>query len=320
MKTLTQLVGATTDTTGATYPDSFAALSQNFSAANIALGKALINNQHRYLLQKYFSNETTYTTSTVSQQQVYKLPANFSKLKTLTITIGVLKWTPTEIQSREEWDKLNVFPYYADIPSHFFVYPGGDSSAQVGIWPIPSTAGNTITINFKYKVPDLTFADYSTGNITTATVGSTAITGTSTAWLTTGGYPAADVSFLNLNLRIDPPYGDGLWYQIKSFTNATTLTLVSPIQNAPSITASSTYTIGQAPLLMEDFHDMLVYGALKTYFSTKVQNQIKYSEFKEMYEEKQKLLDEYSGSNVVQVNLSRRQQFRNPNLYGQTFG
>jgi len=215
----------------------YGSLSQNKSAENLTLGKQMINDTHRYLLQKYFNNETSFSISTVGAQnltltgivsvgavsatlssawtyystkvqvtfssgevrmcqvikgaatltwdvplliagttaivvgglQFYPLPPNYSKLKTLTITVGTLKWTPSEILTRAEWDKLNVFPYYSDIPNNFFMYPGGDHGAQVGIWPIPSTTGNIITFNYKFRVPDLSLDDYTTpGTITIA--------------------------------------------------------------------------------------------------------------------------------------------------------
>ena len=42
----------------------FTSLSQNTTAANKALGLQLMNQEHRYLLQKYFSNEITYSMPT----------------------------------------------------------------------------------------------------------------------------------------------------------------------------------------------------------------------------------------------------------------
>src|ERR1035437_6026997 len=185
-------------------------LSLNDSTDNQDLGARLMNIEHRYLLQKYFSNETVYsmptqggttatltgtlalgaisatlntawlgnsvkiqvtfsngnirmcdfttgstgiawdvpltatatTAITLGGQQFYPLPPNYSKLKSVTITIGTLKWTLDEIYTTQEWNQLNVFPYYADIPKNFFIYNGGDHGAQIGIWPIPSTSNN----------------------------------------------------------------------------------------------------------------------------------------------------------------------------------
>src|SRR6185295_17774222 len=80
--------------------------------------------------------EVATTSIAVQGLQFYPLPPNYSKLKDLTINVGQLKYVPTEILTRQEWDQLNVFPYYGDIPNNFFIYPGGDHGGQVGIWPI----------------------------------------------------------------------------------------------------------------------------------------------------------------------------------------
>ena len=48
----------------------FTNLSNNTSAANTSLGGQLISDQHRYLIQKYFDNERTYTTLTVGGEDL----------------------------------------------------------------------------------------------------------------------------------------------------------------------------------------------------------------------------------------------------------
>jgi len=354
--------------------------SLNKSSDNLTRGSKLANIEHRYLLQKYFNNEGTFSISTVGEQtlastgalssgdksatlstawlyhttvtsvtfsngdvrqvqftagsttmtwavglsddattvlevggcQFYPTPPNYSKLKTVTITIGALKWTPTEVLSREEWDKLNVFPYYADIPNNFFVYPGGDKGGQVGIWPIPSTTGNTITYNYKFRIPDLSIADYTTGTVA-VTNGSKTITGTTTVWT-----PTTNRQLESRWIKISESKGDNLWYQIESISAAGTLTLYQPYQGID--VSGGSYTIGQMPLLMEDFQDMLIWKPLMFYWSTIVDDPQKFKNFEGLYNQKLKQLDEYAGSKTINVNLGRRPLSRNPNLYGQNFG
>ena len=115
-------------------------------------------------------------------------------------------------------------------------------------------------------------------------------------------------------LKITPPSGEGIWYQIKSFQSDTALTLVLPIQSAPSATASS-YVIGQLPLLQEDFHDMLVYGALRIYFSSIVNDDKKYNQFNNEYETRLSLLESYAGTKSVNVDLGAQPIPNNPNLF-----
>jgi hypothetical protein len=242
--------------------------------------------------------------------QSYPIPANISKIKNNTITIGQLVYTPAPVQSIQDWTMLNALPYTSDIPNYFYIY-----NNQVNFWPIPSSTGNIITFNYKSRVPDLSFADYFTGTLSGLAVGGTTITGVTTAWNTTGAFPLnTDLSFFNLHIRINPPSGDGIWYPIQSFQSDTALTLQTPIQTAPSTTAAS-YTIGQLPLLEEDFHDMLVHGALKIYYSSIVKDQNQFNQYSSLEAERMTLLEDYAGTKTVNVDLGSQVVPNNPNLY-----
>lgn len=291
--------------------DLFVTLSQNATTANQTLYGSLANIEHRYLLQKFFNNEGSFTIPTVANQQFYKLPPNYSKLKTLTITTGNLQWTPSEILTREQWDKLNVFPYYADIPNNFFIYPGGDHGGQVGIWPIPSSTGNTITFNYKFRIPDLSLQDYITPGTVSVANGSTAVTGSGTSFV-----PTTNAQNESRWIQFAQPDGDNLWYQIASVDSATGITLYGAYQGV-SVSGSGSFTIGQMPILMEDFQDMLPWKALTYYFSSIVDNKIKKQEFEGTYNTKLLMLTEYAGTKTINVNLSRREQAKNPNLFWQ---
>jgi hypothetical protein len=369
MKTFTQL------------KNLFGSLSQNASATNLTLGGQLINDQHRYLLQKYFDNERTATTTTVGgmsltltgtlaigaktatltavwayptcQQivnfsgsqsrlcqftynsatitwsdgllaiattsistvgvQAYQIPANISKIKDNTISVGQLKFVCQEVMTRSEWDRINFLPYASDIPAYYFIY-----DSKLNIFPIPATTGNILTFNYKTRVADLTYADATGGHLDTAgmVAGSTAVTGTGTAWITTDTFPSGtDITFQNLCLRADPPFGDGIWYPIRQFISGTSLTLVNPVVNAPNITNQTTYTIGQIPILSEDFHDMLVFGALKIYFTSIVNDPNKFKEYDNLYAERLIALKDYAGTKAVNVDLGEEPNNINPNLF-----
>lgn len=360
----------------------FGNLAINSTAGNLATALQLMNIEQRYLLQKYFANQTTFSISTVGSQsltatatlaasatsatltapwgyhtttsnvsfssgdvrvvqftrnstaitwavglsatattalavgglQYYPAPPNYSKMKTVTITIGNLKWTPDEVLTREEWDKLNVFPYYADIPANYFIYPGGDQGVQVGIWPIPSTTGNILSYNYKFRVPDLSIADYTTPGTVSVSQGGTTVTGVSTTFPITTN-PQLESRWI----QFAQPTGDNQWYQIDNISSTTTLTLFTPYQGI-NIAGSSTYTIGQMPILTEDFHDMLLWKVLAYYFTSVVDNKGKREEYQKYYDTKLELLSEYAGSNTVHVNLGRRPSRANPNLFPQSIG
>lgn len=287
-------------------------LSQNTSSDNLDLIKPILNDKYRRLIQKYYSNEASTTIVTVSQQQFYNLPFDYSKNKTDTITTGQLKWTPTEVLSRADWDKLNVFPYYADFPSNYFIWNG-----QIGFWPIPSTAGNTITDNYKRRVTDLTLTDYVTGTVS-ATNGSATITGSGTGFVTNFLPSAGSVLLLNLWIKITPPLGDGNWYQISSLDSATSLTLTNTY--AGGTTSGASFIIGQMPVLLEDFHDIIVFDTMRTYFSTIVDNANKKKEFDDAFNEAIAKMDDYLADKTVNVNLRTYINTQNPNIYPQNIG
>lgn len=376
MKTFTQITGTISSTSPSKYGGSITTLANNNSAASVAMAQALSNDQHRYLIEKYFDNERVFSIPTVGGQNItfttslttgaksatlttawtqmtckqfvnfssgdqrmasftynstainwdvglaaaattagstvgvrdYPIPANISKITNSTVTIGQLVFQPFPSQSRQEWDMINTLPYVSDIPNYFFIYNG-----TLGIWPIPSTTNNVLTFNYKARVPDLSYQDYSTGNITTMTAGGYQVQGTSTSWSTQ--FPLnVDVSFFNLMLRVDTPYGDGYWYPISSFQSDTELTLALPVIAAPNITSASTYTIGQVPVLQEDFHDMIIYGALMTYYMSFVKDPQRYGVFKDMYERRLDLLSEYAGTKSISVDLEGEVPLLNPNL------
>jgi len=257
----------------------------------------------------YFYTSVMTTAIDVGGVQAYKLPPDYSKLKTGTLTIGNLKWTPREVLSREEWDELNVFPYYADIPDRFFIYQN-----KFNLWPIPSTTGNIITFNYQRRIPDLSLADYTGSGTVSVSNGSTTVTGSGTSFIATTNSVSE-----SRWIQFSQPTGDNLWYQIASVDSTTGITLYSPYQGI-SVSGSSTYTIGQMPLLVEDFQDMLLWKALTYYFSSIVDNPKKKKEFEDAYNNKLLLLEEYCGTKTVNVNLGRRSVNRNPNLFSQTFG
>lgn len=300
---------STSDVT--TNPESllgyYLSTTQNTSPENIALGKTLINDENRNILQKYFFNETSYTISTVSGQQGYVFPYNYSILKDITVTVGQLRWTPNIILTRTQWDQVNLLPYTSDIPQYFFIYDN-----KIEIFPIPSTTGNTITFNYKFRVPELSLIDYKDGTANFEN-GSRIVKGNGTLWQ--NNYLPGPGSVLNINLWIRPPYpaGDNNWYQVLSIESDSSLTLVSPYQGQS--VSSASYSIGQMPVLLEDFHDLLVFKALTTYFSTIQQNATKHDNFEERYNMGIKKMDNYVGEKVVNVDLGTTPQPINPNLF-----
>lgn len=243
--------------------------------------------------------------------QSYPLPANVSKVKNATITIGQLVYTPAPVQSIQEWTKLNALPYISSIPAYFYIY-----NNQINFFPIPSASNEVMTLNCQIALADMTYADYTTpGTIASGgmTVGSNIVTGSSTTW--TSFPQGVDLTFANIFLTANPPQGDGLPYQVQSFSSGTSATLVKPVVNVPTGAGGGTVLIGQYPLLHPDFHDTIVYGALRVYFNSIVKDPEKYSMYNKLYNERLELMKFYLGNKQVNVDLSVSPALVNPNLF-----
>lgn len=363
----------------------FTTLSQNNSATNQSLAGILINDQHRYLLLKYFDNERIFTILTLgpksltltgslsigavsatlnatwdgtscqqlvlfssSEQrlvnfiqgsvavtwtpaltatattaistmgvQSYPLPANVSKLKNSTITIGQLVYTPAPVQSIQEWTKLNALPYSAAYPAYFFVYGGGSGQGQatISFWPIPSTDNYPVTLYGQIAIADMSYEDYTTGSIAASgmVAGSNAVVGSATSWDT--AFPNnTNLTFANLFITANPPKGDGMPYQVQMFNSGTTATLIKPVVNAPNI-SGATYLIGQYPLLDSNFHDAIVYGALRIYYQSIVKDTDRFALYDRLFGEKTEQMKYYLSNKQVNVDLSPTPTQANPNLY-----
>lgn len=288
--------------------NTFGSLSQNASTANLTLGDQLINDALRYLTGKFYFNERVYITSTVAQQQFYNLPPQVKQLINLTVTIGGVLWVPKVCPTRDYWDSLNVIQFYQDFPSFFFVYNG-----QVGLFPNPASSSNTITMNYKVRTTDLAMPDVTqttASSTVSATNGSPTVTATGATFLNwmVGNWIQFPESTSNATS------GDGKWYQIQSVTNSTTLVLDNNYSGT-SITGAN-FTIGDVPILPEDYQDLPLYRALYIYFNSIVPDPNKAKLYKGLYDEGYGMLNAEYGQKTTNVVLTDTEaQIYNPNVF-----
>ncbi len=283
------------------YRNDFGSLSQNTSSANLTLGDTLIMDALRVLTNKFYFNERSYTTTTVSQQQFYNLPPQFRKMIDVTVTIGSVVWTTKPCPNREYWDNLNVITFYQDFPSFHFIYNGN----QVGIWPIPASAGNTITMNYQVRQRNLGVADYTTGTVA-VTSGSPNIT-------FSGSSLAANMAGRWINFAF--PTGDNNWYQISTVnTGAGTAVLMN---NYTGTTGSGiTFTIGDVPMLPEDYQDLPLYRALEVYYTSLVPDKNRAAVWKKLYDDGYAQLEQDYGQKTTSPVLTDTEApVYNPNLF-----
>lgn len=290
--------------TWTTYQNDIPRIINNSDSDNILWASEVINDTLRYLTQKYYFNERSFTTTTVAQQQFYDLPYNVKKLINVTVNIGGILWIPKECPSRDYWDSLNVIQFYQDFPSFFFVY-----NNQVGLFPNPASSGNTITMNYKIRLRDLSVADYTTGTVS-VTSGSATVIGSGTSWYN---------DMVGRWLYITPTSsnttsGDGGWYQIESVASATSLTLVN--NYAGNTLTGGTYKIGEVPLLHEDYQDLPLYRLGIIYYTTRFPDPVRAKEYKDLYDEGFARLNDEFGSKTTNVVLTDTDApVYNPNLF-----
>lgn len=307
--------GATSATLGAVWNGQGKSVIQvTFSSGDLR-NVTFTNNSNAISWTPGLSNIATSTIG-IGGQQFYNLPADYSKMLNPTITVGNLQWGNLKpILTRAEWDQMNIFPYYADIPVYYYIFPGGDHGPSIGVWPIPSTTGNVINITYKFRVVDLSLPDYSTGTVT-ATNGSNVITSSGATFIPTinSQVEARWLQIPQVTSIGNTNGGDNQWYQVLSVTT-TTITLAQPYSGNTVTSQSGAYTLGEMPILNEDFHDLLVYRPLQIYFSSINKDIEKSAQFTEMYNLGMERLQKYCQTDTVDINLGRKLPSMNPNLF-----
>lgn len=254
----------------------------------------LINDALRHLVGTFFFNETSYTVpgGTVSGQQAYQLPFNNKQVVNTTVLIGSVLWQPQEVSTRKAFDALNVIPFNNNYPQYYYIW-----NNQLLIWPTPAEDGDAITINYKRRIRDLSFSDYTTGTVS-VTSASTTVTGSGTSWTTNMAGMWLNIPLTSSNTTS----GDDEWYQIASVESTTSLTLYNAYEG--QTVTGGTYTIGEVPILPEDFQDLPLYRALYIYFTTYSKNPQSAAEFKRLYDEGYARLDSEFGSKTAGVGIT----------------
>jgi hypothetical protein len=273
----------------------------------------------RQLATIFYFNEVPYIVpgGTVANQQGYTLPGDFESLMNITIQVGGILYQPKESPSRRHFDALNVIQFYNDFPQFYYIFNG-----KILIYPIPASNSNVITINYKKRISDISMPDVtnvtasSTISITNATTTVVASAATFAQWMSYSGWIQFPFS------SIDASSGDNKWYQIASVTDSTHLELKNPYGGA-TITGAN-FTIGDVPILPEDYQDLPLYKALRLYFTSRVPDAAftqRSMDFGQMYDAGYALLDaKYGSKNTSPVLTDTEATVYNPNLFPRSIG
>ena len=230
-------------------------MSSDSTSSSLTFFKRLLNVGYKYILADLGRSvgEKRYTGSTVASQQFYQLPYDYLFMKAVTVTVGGNVHPIFEEESQEMWDIMNVTTQTGDIPTKYFLRPGfGIGGVEIGLYTIPSSAGNTITVTYEASDKDLSVDVYTGGNIA-VTSGSAAIVGTGTTFT---------AAMVGRYLKLDS--GDGGWYKIQSFTSTTAITLENVYEG--STATGQTYKIAEIFAIPEEMQILPVYYALWFYY------------------------------------------------------
>lgn len=239
----------------------FGSVTNNISTTHLTLGDQWINDGNRIILgaASWWFMEDTKQLSTTADVQYMELPANFQKLESVYVTLGSTNYVPRECPNREMWDRLNqTTSARSDIPEYYFIF-----GKKLYFWPIPSTSNtDAVTVVYKKSIKDLSISDYSTGSVVSIANGGTAVVGTGTTWT-----QAMVGRYIRITDSDTANKGDGEWYEIGSYTSATSIGLVKPYEGESITAGTAAYVIGQMPPYPETYHVLPVWYAAWQYYS-----------------------------------------------------
>lgn len=252
-------------------------LSDDSSAANLTFGTTLMNEMRRQIIgsRRWRFLTKSKTLSTVASQQAYDLPSDFNWLDDLSVTIGTTRYTPIEIKSREQWDRINQSTTpTSDIPQYYFL-----TQNTVEFFPTPSSStSNAITYRYGRKQKDLSITDYTTGSIVSIANGASAVVGSGTTWTT-----KMNNRWLRITDSDTDNTGDGEWYEIDPVLTTTTLTLDRLYGGISISGGSASYQISQVSLLPEAYHMLPIYKGLVLYFTSVKPDQVRSKLYNDLY-------------------------------------
>lgn len=226
----------------------YTTLSKDGSAANIALGKILINQSVKRVLnmRNWTFNRGSFTDATEEEVSGYPLPYNCERMIGVKITNSIDYW-PKEVVNRDNWVRLNRTEILSDIPERFYI---DQITGKLEIYPTPSTADLAMVMYFQKLIIDLSEANYTTGTVTVA-LKSTTVTGSGTT------FTAAMVG------RYIQIGADGYWYEIVGYTSATVIT----IKSEPRVAAAgAAIIVAELIPFPSGFENIPLYEALMKYF------------------------------------------------------
>lgn len=228
--------------------DEYKLFTKDKTTENGVFGASQLNSSIKARLGEddWMFLEKTATATTVASQQSYQLPVDFAQMRTVTVAQGTSIWAVEEAPSRQFWDALNIVASTSNVAQYYYL-----QGNTIKFYPTPSASSNTITYNYKKRVPLFNIANYTAGTVA-ITNGGTTVTGSGTTFAAT---------MVGRSIMTT----DGYWYEISGFTSTTVLTIITPYLGT-TITGA-TYIIGQMSPLPDAYEKLPVFDAVSDYFA-----------------------------------------------------
>ena len=239
-------------------------ISRDSSTANETLGKQLLNDKVREILSlgDWMFNRGEFTDLTEADKQYYPLAYNNWRTRKVTVKVGTVTYTLSEVKSEVDWGILNRTDVSSTTPTNYHIK---SSTNELGLYPISSTAGYTITQSFQKKVRSYGETDYATGTVT-VTSGSADVVGSGTTFTS---------AMVGRYLKVA-----NFWYEITGYTDATHITIREYGENT---SAGAIYTISEASPLPDGQENLPLYGSLAIYFQSR-ENPAQANQYEALYQ------------------------------------
>lgn len=239
------------------------------SQTNALIGGQFINDSVRTICNlrggKLRFLETTKEMVTVAGQETYQIPNQFRKLIDMYIYSGSGSssdtiYAPEMVFDPMKWKLIKQYRLgQSDVP--YFTYV---ENRSFKIQPVPSTSGNLIVLRGRLNTRDMNIQDYITGSIVSIANGGTALVGTGTTW-------TEDMvgSYIQITNTQTANGGDGFWYEIGGWIDATHMTLLKPYEGTSISAGTAAYTIGEVPIVPEAYQMAILYRTVALYWENK---------------------------------------------------
>ena len=191
-------------------------------------------------------------TNLTADQQYYQFSSDMLRLSYVKVLRGNRYYPLKQIRSEDEWNKINVMPYFrSNAPIYYFI-KGAD---EIGLYPIPnSNVVDGLIVSYEPRMVDMAIEDVTiSADLVNESIIITAVS------------PATFSQKLVNNCWLTATNGsDGNWYKISKYIDSTHIWVDNnyqgPTENGVSI------LIGQCPPFPEEYHDAPVYYASQQFF------------------------------------------------------